>query len=176
VDSSSEQQLVQCTAATTKPCCSHMAAVHMALVADFPFFFAFCCWLNCLCPSLPPAGSEPGYALVDDKGKIILGLPATGTVIAGARPCPQSYYCSGGDPAVTASQLTKCSTVALSNAVRLWTEGEGATSAEDCVAPPGYSRTSTTPFVAECASGTYKNVSGSPCDGTDWLLVRLGLA
>ncbi|WIA12448.1 hypothetical protein OEZ85_012483 [Tetradesmus obliquus] len=101
--------------------------------------------------------SETGFALVDDKGKVILGALGTNPaqVVAGARPCPQSYYCPGGDPAVAASQPTKCDTD-LAIVGRLWTEGEGATSDEDCVAPPGWAR-STGTTVVECASGTYKS-------------------
>jgi hypothetical protein len=42
----------------------------------------------CLCF---PAGPEAGYALVDDKGQVILAALGS-SVVAGARPCPQSYY------------------------------------------------------------------------------------
>jgi hypothetical protein len=45
----------------------------------------------------------------------------------------------------------------LSTVARLRTEEEGASSADDCVAPPGYRRVDAT-TVAECASGTYKEV------------------
>jgi hypothetical protein len=73
----------------------------------------------------------------------------------------------GGDPTVAASQPTKCATD-LTIAGRLWTEGEGASSIEDCVAPPGYRMDGST--VTECASGTYKDVSDQPqCVECLWL-------
>jgi hypothetical protein len=47
--------------------------------------------LSVACVCVPPAGPEAGYALVDDKGKVILAAVGA-SVVAGARPCPQSYY------------------------------------------------------------------------------------
>jgi hypothetical protein len=75
---------------------------------------------------VPSAGVEPGYAAVSDKGQVYLTGAAAGSIIAGAKPCPQDYYCSGGSPFQGGAGVpTRCPD-------GLRTQNEGAFSADQC--------------------------------------------
>lgn len=58
--------------------------------------FARCILILCICSQTPPAaalltGVEPGYVLVNDKQRPILGGLASTDVVSGARLCPMYY-------------------------------------------------------------------------------------
>ncbi|WIA32723.1 hypothetical protein OEZ86_005909 [Tetradesmus obliquus] len=97
---------------------------------------------------------EPGYALMDDKKRTILGtFDPINMPLAGAKKCPQNYYCPGGDPN-GAGRPKRCP-------YNLWTEDEGAASEDECVAPPGMylpdgDLTANDKLVQHCPQGTYK--------------------
>ncbi|KAF8067261.1 ATJ10 [Scenedesmus sp. PABB004] len=121
---------------------------------------------------------EPGFVLLDDKKRAILGaFDPINTPISGAKKCPQNYYCPGGNPAA-GGQPVRCP-------YSLWTEDEGASSVDECVAPPGmyYTGGAIPPTVApalatvrDCPEGTFKETwertgrSGCvPCGTGLWL-------
>ncbi|WIA20833.1 hypothetical protein OEZ85_005186 [Tetradesmus obliquus] len=93
---------------------------------------------------------EPGFAAVSDKAQVYLtGAPA-GSIIAAAKPCPQDHYCTGGSPFDGGTGVpTRCPG-------GLRTQYEGAFSADQCVAPPGFYNIPGIAAVAECPDGWYK--------------------
>ncbi|WIA32737.1 hypothetical protein OEZ86_005923 [Tetradesmus obliquus] len=97
---------------------------------------------------------EPGYALMDDKKRTILGaFDPINMPLAGAKKCPQNFYCPGGDPNAEGKPV-RCPN-------GMWTEDEGAASEDECVAPPGMYLpdgllTATDKLVRHCPQGTYK--------------------
>ncbi|KAF6251784.1 hypothetical protein COO60DRAFT_1674488 [Scenedesmus sp. NREL 46B-D3] len=120
---------------------------------------------------------EPGYALQDDKKRTILGSwDPIDTPISGAKKCPQNYYCPGGDPN-GAGKPTQCPH-------GMWTEDEGASSEDECVAPPGMylpdgELTANDKMIRHCPQGTYKEtwqrvgIAGClSCGAGDWLSDR----
>ncbi|WIA09380.1 hypothetical protein OEZ85_008786 [Tetradesmus obliquus] len=103
---------------------------------------------------------ERGYALVDDRKRAVL---TTLSVLVndqnnrqwvGAKPCPQNYYCRGGNPESNGVPLPCPGT----GANQLWTEGEGAIAVDECVAPPGfvYKKTGVAETAEPCEQGQYK--------------------
>ena len=83
-----------------------------------------------------------GYILLDDKKKVITtafdasAIPPV-HIISGAKLCPQSWYCQGGDPNVAAASgggvPTPCFAAGTEgNLNRLWTEKEGAYASSQC--------------------------------------------
>lgn len=120
---------------------------------------------------------ERGYALVDDRKKVILtklsDVITDNRLWIGAKPCPQNYYCRGGDPNADAGgQPTACPAAATPPNIPLWTEGEGAIAEDECVAPPGYRYDSSgTKKAVPCEQGQYKEgwnrlTSCDNCAGT----------
>jgi hypothetical protein len=125
--------------------------------------------------------AEPGYMLLDSGGKAVFSVAGTAVTpikVTGARPCPQGYFCLGGDPAsnknidlTSGESLTsKAPGIPQSCSDRssgLTTAEEGAFSVEQCVAPPGkYGDLATA--VADCPSGTYKETyarAKTPAEG-----------
>ncbi|WIA29465.1 hypothetical protein OEZ86_011966 [Tetradesmus obliquus] len=117
---------------------------------------------------------EPGYALMDDKKRAILtAVDLINTPISGAKKCPQNYYCPGGDPN-GAGMPKRCEH-------GMWTEEEGASSPDECVAPPGMYLpdgvlTAEDKRIRHCPHGTYKEtwqrvgIAGClPCGVGYWL-------
>eukprot|EP00775_Hariotina_reticulata_P009696 gene9696-9855_t len=132
---------------------------------------------------------EQGYMLLDSGGKAVFtatGVAVTPSKVTGARPCPQGYFCLGGNPSVAANISLDNGGYTLTNKaagipqlcpMSLTTADEGSFSVEQCVAPPGkYGDLATT--VADCPSGTYKEAYGrgrtpadacTPCGTGLWL-------
>ncbi|KAF8062699.1 hypothetical protein HT031_004028 [Scenedesmus sp. PABB004] len=108
---------------------------------------------------------EPGFAAVSDRGVVMLEGGGPGDAVAAARPCPQGYVCAGGSPfAGGAGVPQRCPT--LGDGPGLVTAAEGATSAEQCVAPPGFyvagDGVSAAPRVVECPDGWFSDAWGRP--------------
>uniref|UniRef100_A0A383VHJ0 Tyrosine-protein kinase ephrin type A/B receptor-like domain-containing protein n=1 Tax=Tetradesmus obliquus TaxID=3088 RepID=A0A383VHJ0_TETOB len=79
------------------------------------------------------------------------------------KACPQSFFCPGGT-----TPPTRCYR-------GMMTEGEGAVSEQQCVAPPGwFLPAEASQDMQECPSGTYKEgwdraASCTPCGSGPWL-------
>lgn len=101
---------------------------------------------------------QPGYALVSNRNKAVMNGTldlnlAPQMFGAATKACPQSFYCPGGD-AAAAGQPQACPR-------GMMTEGQGAVSQDECMAPPGwFLPLDGSSSIQECQTGTYKQVSG----------------
>lgn len=111
------------------------------------------------------------------------------TRIDSTKICPQNYFCPGGAATAAAATvadnaaagLRSCSAQHGTTGTALWTRTKGATSATECMLPPGYSFTFSGKAVAACADGYFReawtaataltgNVPCSACASTTALL------